>query len=80
MAYSDMMRFNIGIYTLLDQNAPEVEINHLHNTGVISLFLRNLIHYEGLQKHQEDDDNVKFYSMDDLKNYNDYNDVITNKK
>ena len=38
MAFSDMMRLNICIYTSLDRNAPEVEINHPHNIGVISLF------------------------------------------
>ena len=78
MAFSDIMRLNIGIYTLLDQNAPEVEINHPHNIGVISLILRNWRHYEGLQKHQEDGDNVKFYSMEDLKHSNNDNDLIPN--
>ena len=73
-----MMRLNISIYTSLDQNAPEVEINYPHNIEVISLFLRNWRHYEGLQKHQEDGDNVKFYSMEDLKHSNNDNDVIPN--
>ena len=71
MAFSDMMRLNIRIYTLLVQNVPEVEINHPHTIGVINLFLRNRRHYEELQKHQEDGDNVKFYTMEDLKNPND---------
>ena len=51
------MGFNISIYSSLDQNFPEVEINHPHNIGVIQIFLRNWRHYEGLQKHQEDGDN-----------------------
>ena len=59
--FSDMMRLNIRIYISLHQIFPEVEINHSHNIGVINLFLRNWRHYEGLQKHQEDGDNVKFY-------------------
>ena len=73
-----MMRLNISLYTSLDQNVPEVEINQPHNIGVISLFLRNRRHYEGLQKHQKDGNNVKFYFMEDLKNSNDDNDVIPN--
>ena len=58
-----MMGFNISIETSLDQNFHEVEINHPHNIEVLNIFLRNWRHYEGLQKHQEDDDNVKFYTM-----------------
>ena len=38
MAFYDMMRLNISIYTSLDQKFPEVEINHPHNIGVINLF------------------------------------------
>ena len=59
MAFFEMMGFNISIYTSLDQNFPEVEINHSHFIGVINLFLRNWRHYEELQKYQEDGDNVK---------------------
>ena len=62
-----MMGLNISIYTSLDQIFPEVEINHPHFIGVINIFLRNRRHYEELQKHQEDGDNVKFYTMEDLK-------------
>ena len=68
------------IYILLDQNFPKVEIHHSHSIGVINLFLRNWRHYEGLQKHLEDGDNVKLYFMKDLKNSNDFNDVIPNIK
>ena len=35
-------------------------------------------HYKEQQKHQEDGDNVKFYTMKDLKNSHDFNDVIFN--
>ena len=80
MAFSDMMRLNISIYTSLEQKFPEIEINHPHNIGVINHFLRNWRHYEGLQKHQEDCDNVKFFTTENLKNSNDYNNVITNIK
>ena len=36
--------------------------------------------YEGLQKHKEDDDNVKFNTMENLKTSNIYNDIITKIK
>ena len=74
-----MMRLQITIY-LISQNNPEIEINHSHNTGVINLFLRNCRHYKELQKHQEDGDNEKFYTLKDLKIFNDYNDVISSIK
>ena len=80
MVFSDMRRLYISKYTSLYQKFPEVEINHPHNLGVINLFLRNWRYYEGLQKHQDDGDNVKFYTMEDLKNFNDDNDVIPNIK
>ena len=70
----------IFVYTSLDQNILEIEIYHPYNTEVVSLFLRNWRHYEGLQKHHVNDDNVKFYSLKDLKNSDDYNDVIPNIK
>ena len=73
-----MTRLNISIYTSIYQNVPEVEINHLHNAGVINIFLRNWRHYKELQKHQEDGDSFKFYSMEDLKNSCDYNGMIPN--
>ena len=79
MAFSDMMRYNISIYTSLDQKFPEVEINYPYNIRVIVVF-RIWRHYKGLQKPQEDDDNVKFYTMEDLKNSNDFNYVIPNIK
>ena len=63
-------------YISLDQKFSEVEINHPNNIGVINLFLRNWRHHDRLQKHQEGNDNVKFYTMEDLKNSNDYSDVI----
>ena len=75
-----MIRLNISIYISLDQNLLEIEINHPHNTEVINLFLRNWRHYDGLQKHQEDCDKVKFFTMEDLKNSHDFNDVIPNIK
>ena len=75
-----MMGLNISIYTSLDQNFPKVEINHPYNIGVINLFFRSWRHYEGLQKHQEDGDNVKFYTMKDLKKSHEFNDVIPNIK
>ena len=67
MAFFDMMELNISIYTSLDQNFPEVKINHHHFIRVINIFLWNWRHYEELQKHQEDGDNIKFYIMEDLK-------------
>ena len=76
MAFSDIMKLNICIYTSLNQKSPEVEINHPHSTGVINFYLRNWRHYEGLQKHQEDGYNVKFYTLEDIKNLNNYNDLI----
>ena len=33
----------------------------------MNLFLRNWRYYEGLKKYQEDGDNIKFYTMKDLK-------------
>ena len=67
MAFLDMMELNISIYTSLDQNFPEVKINHHLFIRVINIFLWNWRHYEELQKHQEDGDNIKFYTMEDLK-------------
>ena len=49
MAFSDMMRLNICIFPSLDQNFPEVEINHPDNIGVINIYLRYWRNYEGLQ-------------------------------
>ena len=76
MAFFEMMGLNISIYTSLDQNFTEVEIDHSHNIWVINLLLGNWRHYEGPQKHQEDGDNVKFYTIEDLKNSHNFNDVI----
>ena len=61
----------ILVYISFDQKFSEVEINLLHNIGVINLFLKNLRNYEGLKKHQENGDNVKFYTLGDLKKFND---------
>ena len=49
MTFSDLMRLNIRIYTSLDQQEPEKEINHPHNSGIICILLRNCRHYEGLE-------------------------------
>ena len=35
---SDLMRLSISIYTSFDQQEPEVEINHPHNSDTISLY------------------------------------------
>ena len=33
LAFSDLMRLNINIYTSLDQEDPEFKIDHPQNTG-----------------------------------------------
>ena len=35
MAFSDLMRININIFTSLDQITSELEINHPHNISPI---------------------------------------------
>ena len=80
MAYLIWWDLILVYITHLTKIFLEIEINHPHNIKVINLFLRNWRHYEELQKHQEDGYNVKFYTMEDLKNSNDYNDVIPNIK
>ena len=57
MAFSDLMRLNICIYTSLDQQEPEIEINHPHNSGTICIFLRNWKYYEGLEKYNNEEIN-----------------------
>ena len=47
--FSDLMRLNINMYTSLDQDSPELQINHPQNTGEINSFKNNWRHYEGLQ-------------------------------
>ena len=44
----------INIYSSLDQDHPEFEINHPHNTGEINIFQRNLKHYEGLHMYENE--------------------------
>ena len=73
MAFYDMMRINISIFTSLNQVYLEVEIKHAHYTRIIILFLRNWRPYEGLLKHEEDGDKEKFNIIENLKNSNDYN-------
>ena len=43
------MRLNISLYSSLNQNVPEVEINHSHNAEVINFYLRNYRYYEEQQ-------------------------------
>ena len=33
----DLMRLNISIYNLLDQQEPDIQINHSHNSGTITI-------------------------------------------
>ena len=56
LAFSDLMRLNINIYTSLDQEEPEFQINHPQNEGEINIFLRNWRHYEGLQLLDEENE------------------------
>ena len=37
------MKLNINIYTSLDQDAPEFQINHLQNAGEINIKTGNII-------------------------------------
>ena len=74
MAFSNIMR--LKKYASLVRILPEVEINIPHNSRVENLFLRNWRLYEGLQKDQEDGNCVKLNTMEDLKNFNEHNNVI----
>ena len=47
LVFSDLMRLNINIYTSLDQDSPEFQINHPQNASDINIFLKNWRHYEG---------------------------------
>ena len=49
LAFSDIMRLNINIYTSLDQDSPEFQINNPQNTGEINIFLKTWDNYKGLQ-------------------------------
>ena len=42
LTFSDLMRLNINIYTLLDQDSLEFQINHPQNKGEINIFLKNI--------------------------------------
>ena len=69
LAFSDLMRLNINIYTSLDQDSPEFQINHPQNTGEINIFLKNWIHYEGLQLLDEQNE-IQISNIEDLKKSN----------
>ena len=71
-----MIMINISIYTLLGLIFPKVEIKNLQNVLSNKYQLKNWRYYEGLQKHQEDDNYVKFNTMKDLKSSNYDSDVI----
>ena len=47
---------NIYIYTSLDQEEPEFQIDHPQNMGLLNIFFRSWRHYEGLQSHDKNDD------------------------
>ena len=49
MTFSDIMRLNISIYTLIDIIFQEAEIGKPLNAEVTNLYLRNWRHYYGLQ-------------------------------
>ena len=70
LAFSDLMRLNINIYTSLDQEEPEFQINHPQNEGEINIFLRNWRHYEGLQLLDEQNE-FQVLNLVDIKNLND---------
>ena len=36
-----LLRLNISIYTSLNQQEPNIQINHSHNSGSISIFWEN---------------------------------------
>ena len=38
--FLDLMKLNINIYTSLDQDSPEFQINHPQNTNEINIFLK----------------------------------------
>ena len=42
MAFFDMMRLNISIYTLRDQIFSQAKISHPNNTGVINFSFKKL--------------------------------------
>ena len=66
LAFSDLMRLNINIFTSLDQDSPEFQINHPQNTGEINIFLKNWRHYEGLQLLDEQNE-IQISNIEDLK-------------
>ena len=70
LAFSDLMRLNISIYTSLDQEEPEFQINHPQNEGEINIFLRNWRHYEGLQLLDEQNE-FQVLNLVDIKKLND---------
>ena len=43
IALSDLIRLNNIIYTLFDQQEPEIKINHPHNLGTISMYFWKLL-------------------------------------
>ena len=66
---------------------PEIEINHLINSSTISLFLRNLRYYEGLEEYDNVEinifdnfgDNEARYEINDMQ-ANTKNDIIDRTK
>ena len=66
MKFSDLIRLNISIYTSLDQQQTEIEINLQHNSNTIFMFLRNWRHYEGLEEYNNEEIKI-FDSFGDIK-------------
>ena len=66
LAFSDLMRLNINIYTSLDQEDQEFKIDHPQNTDWINIFLKSWRKYEGLQSHDKNDD-IHIDSIENLK-------------
>ena len=79
MNFYDLMRLNISIYTSLDQQEPEIEINHPYNSNTICMFFRNWRHYEGLEKYDKEEIKI-FDNYGDIEAKYETNDILTTIK
>ena len=66
LAFSDLMRLNINIFTSINQEDPKFKIDHPQNTGWVNIFLRSFRHYEGLSSHYKNDD-IQIDNIENLK-------------
>ena len=79
LAFLDLMRLNIKIYTSLDQDDPEFKIDHPQNTGWINIFLRSWRYYGGLQSLDGNDD-IQIDIIENLKIKNWFLHMFHNQK